>query len=165
MIQQYPASAQAPDLQRPDPPVSLRRAVAVMKAGAAVSVIQAITYVVTESATKRAIENGHPHMSASTVNTLTHVGVTVGVVIAVVAVIAFLRIARACAAGKNGARIRATVLCALGVLGTIYNLSASAATVSRVFGVAVNLIGLTAVVLLWQPRSSAWFSLFKRPQF
>src|SRR5580700_881507 len=90
MIQQYPASAQAPDLQRPDPPVSLRRAVAVMKAGAAVSVIQAITYVVTESATKRAIENGHPRMSASTVNTLAHAGVIIGAVIAVLAIIAFV---------------------------------------------------------------------------
>jgi|HubBroStandDraft_5_1064220.scaffolds.fasta_scaffold29513_2 hypothetical protein len=163
MILQYPHSAPAPGLQRPDPPVSLRRAVAVMYAGAAISVTQAITYVLTESATKRAIENGHPRMSASTVNTLAHAGVIIGAVIAVLAIIAFVSIARSCAAGKNSGRIAATVLCALAVLGTIYNLSASAATVNRIFGVAVNLIGLAAVVLLWRRSSSAWFSFFKRP--
>jgi hypothetical protein len=165
MTQHYPAPAQTPELTRPGPPATLLRAVRVMYAGAAVSVIQAIVYLVTGSATKRAIENGHPHMSASTVTTLTHAGVIIGVVIALIAVIAFVLVARSCAAGKNGARIAATVLCALAVLGTIYNLSASAATVNRIFGVVVNLIGLAAVVLLWQRRSSAWFSLFKRPQF
>jgi hypothetical protein len=165
MIQQYPHSARAPELSRPDPPVSLRHAVTVMYAGAAVSVTQAISYLLTESATKTAIENGHPHMSASTVNTLARAGVIAGVVIALIAIVAFVRVARLCAAGQNGARITATVLCALGVLGTIYNLTASAATVNRILGVAVNLIGLAAVVLLWRRTSSAWFSFFKRPQF
>jgi hypothetical protein len=57
MIQHTPALAQAPELQRPDPPASLLNAVKVMYLGALVSVIHGVIYLVTESSEKAA---GHP---------------------------------------------------------------------------------------------------------
>jgi hypothetical protein len=163
MIQPDTQATPPPDIQRPPVPGTVRNAARVMYAGAAVTLIQAVTYLVTAGATKRAIEKAHPHMQASTVNTLTHGGVIVGAVLAVISAILFVWIARSCLAGRNWARATGTVLAAAAVLGAVYNVSAGVATVVLIFVVAVTVIGLAAATLLWVGGSSAWFGYFKRP--
>ena len=75
-------------------------------------------------------------------------------------------IARSCARGKNRARITGTALFALAVLITAYSLGPGAeTTLQLILTVLGALIGLAAVVLLWQRSSSAWFTLFNRPHF
>jgi hypothetical protein len=166
MIQQYPSAAQNSEVQRPEPPASLRRAVAVMYAGAILGPIHAVIYVITAHATKRAIEVKHPYWSASLVSTTTGIAVIGGAVIALMAALLYVWIARSCRSGKNWARVTGTVLFAVAVLLMAYNLGPGVETaVNLGFNFAGVLIGLVAVVLLWQRSSSTYFSFFKRPQF
>lgn len=164
MIQPYLNPAQVADAARPPVPDSVRNAARVMYAGSAVSVITAVVYLVTKSATKTAIENKHPHLSATTLNTLTDAGVVIGAVIALIGAIFFVWLARSCRNGKNWARITSSVFFGIAVLGTLYSISSAEAAADLVFALIQDLIGLVAVVLLWLRDSSAYFRLFKRPQ-
>lgn len=161
----YPQAAQAPAENRPPVPASLRNAVRAMYAGAAVAVAHAVSYLVTVSALKTAIRQKHPTLSVSGLNTAANVAVIIGTVAAFVAALCFIWIARSCLAGKNWARITGTVFFAISVVVTVYNLSSPGTTVSQVLVLIENLAGLTAVVLLWQGASSAYFRFFKRPEF
>jgi hypothetical protein len=166
MIQQYPNAPQASELQRPDPPASLLRAVQVMYVGAILAPIHAIIYVVTGSATKRAIEARHPYWSHSLVNTTTGIAVIGGAVVVLIAAVLYVWLARSCRSGKNWARVTGTVLFAISVLLTAYNFGPGVeTTLNMIFSGVGVLIGLVAVVLLWQRASSAYFAFFKRPQF
>ncbi len=165
MIQQYPNAAQTSELQRPDPPASLRQAVKVMYVGALLGAIHAVIYVVTAGAQQSAIARRYPHLTPHHLATLTHIAVTTGAVLAVIAAILFVWIARLCLKGRNGARITGTVLFAFAVIAAAYDFISPVTTLNRIFVVLGALVGLTAVILLWQRRSSAYFTFFKRPQF
>jgi len=166
MIEHYPNAAQTPELQRPGPPASLRRAVQVMYAGAIVTAIHAVIYVATAGAEKTAIKVKHPQMLPGTLSAVAAGVVTFETVVAVLSAVLFVWIARQCLKGRNGARITATVLLVVAVLLTAYRLGPGAGTtLDAVVMVVVDLIGLAAVVLLWLRSSSAYFAFFKRPQF
>lgn len=163
MIQQFPTE-QAFET-KPVRPASLLTAVKVMYAGAAVSLIQAVLYLTTENATRAAIAAKNPHLATSTLNTVAQAGVIVGAVGGLIAVVAFLGIARACRQGKNWARVTATVLLVVALCGTAYDLSSAVAQIVAIFNVVLSLMGFAAVVLLWLPTSGAYFRFFRRPQF
>jgi hypothetical protein len=165
MIKQYPNAAQTSELQRPDPPASLLRAVKVMYVGALLGAIHAVIYVVTAGAQKSAIARRYPHLTPHHLATLTHIAVITGAVVAAIGAILFVWIARSCLKGRNGARITGTVLFAVAVLGAVYDFVSPLTTLNRILVVIAVLTGLAAVVLLWQRRSSAYFTFFKRPQF
>jgi hypothetical protein len=166
MIKQDPTAPQVHEFQRPDPPSSLLRAVKVMYAGAILGPIHAVIYVITADATKRAIEGKHPYWSHSLVNTTTGIAVIGGAAVTLMAALLYVWIARSCRSGKNWARITGTVLFAIVILLTAYNVGPGVeTTLNMIFSCAGVLIGLVAVVLLWQRPSSAYFTFFKRPQF
>jgi hypothetical protein len=166
MIKQYPNAAPTSEIQRPDPPASLLRAVKVMYAGAILGPIHAVIYVITPGATKRAIEAKHPYWSHSLVSTTTDIAVIGGAVVALLATLLYVWIARSCQSGKNWARVTGTVLFACAVLLTAYNFGPGVqTTLNMIFTCVGILIALVAVVLLWQRPSSTYFNYFKRPQF
>jgi hypothetical protein len=166
MINQQPNAAQKPELGRPDRPASLLQAVQVMYAGAILGPIHTVVYLITAGATKRAIEAKHPYWSASLVNTTTHVAVIGGAVVALLAAVLYVWIARSCLTGKNWARVTGTVLFGVAVLLGAYNFGPGVeTTLNMIFTCVGLLIGLIAVVLLWRRSSSAYFTFFKRPQF
>lgn len=164
-MQPYPDAANMAEAQQPSAPGSVLNAVKVMYAGAAVSVINAVIYLVTQNSTKTAIAKKHPHLSASTLNTVTHVGVIIGAIVGLIGAALFIWIARSSRSGKNWARVTGTVFFAITVLGTVYNLVSGEAMVIGAMSFIVMAIGLAAVVLLWQASSNSYFSFFKRPQF
>lgn len=165
MIEQYPNAAQTSELQQPHPPTSLLRAVKVMYVGALLCAVHAVIYVVAAGAQKSAIARRYPHLTPHHLATLTHIAVITDAVVAAIGAILFVWIARWCLKGRNGARITGTVLFAIAVLGAAYDFISPATTLNRILVVPGVLTGLTAVVLLWQRRSSAYFMFFKRPQF
>jgi hypothetical protein len=165
MIRQYPNAPQASELRRPDPPASLLRAVKVMYAGALLFAVHAVIYVVTAGAQKSAIARRYPHLTAHHLATLSHITVITGTVLGAIGAIAFVWIARSCLKGRNGARITGTVFLAIAVLGAVYDFTSPLTTLNLTFVVLEVVTGLAAVVLLWQRRSSAYFTFFKRPQF
>jgi DMSO/TMAO reductase YedYZ heme-binding membrane subunit len=164
-MQSYPETERMPWTERPAPPAAVLNAVKVMYAGAAVSVIHAIAYLVTENATKAAISNKYPNWPAGTLNTVTHVGVIIGAIAGLIAAALFIWIARSCRNGKNWARVTGTVFFFIAILGTIYDLVSAEATITAILNFLNLAIGLAAVVLLWLWRSNAFFAYFKRPQF
>ena len=70
----------------------------------------------------------------------------------------WLWMAQANKAGKSWARIVATVLFAIDTLNVAVGASAvSGGGATRIYGLVIWLIGLAAVILLWQRPSSEYF--------
>jgi hypothetical protein len=158
MYQPYPTGAEMPEAQlRPIPP-QVANAVKVMYAGAAASLLGIIVDILTISATKTAIEKRSPKLTASQVNSTQHSLIFGFILGGVVAAVLWVVIARACQDGRNWARITGTVLFAINTIDAVVGATiAPVATGVRIWYVVIWLIGLTAVVLLWQRPSTAYF--------
>ena len=157
MYQPYPGQAQLPETQRPPAPASVLTAVKVMYAGAAASILGIVVDILTVGATKTAIARRSPHLSASQINSSQHVLVAGFIAGGVIAAVVWIVLARACLHGRNWGRITGTVLFALSCVDTLVGLTAPLAVAVRLWGALVWLIALTAIVLLWQRSSGAFF--------
>jgi hypothetical protein len=158
MYQPYPTGAQMPETQRPSVPPSVANAVKVMYVGAATSIVGIIIEILTVNATKTALERRSPKLTVSQVNGSEHALIAGSIVGGLIATVAWILIARNCQGGKNWARITGTVLFAICTIDTIVGLTAPLAAAARIWGAVVWLAGLTAVVLLWQRPSTAFFT-------
>jgi hypothetical protein len=90
---------------------------------------------------------------------------TFSVLLAIAEVALWLGLARACRRGRNGARVTGTVLFgvySLGVLGVAASTQAGLGP-AKALSLIGWLIGLGAVIALWQPPSSAFFSAQASP--
>jgi hypothetical protein len=158
MYQPYPGSdTRIPVSPRGPVPASVLTAVKAMYAGAAASLVGIVIEIVTISATKTAIENHSPDLSASQVNSTQHTLIAGFVAGGVIAAVVWILLARACQRGRNWARVTGTVLFALATLDTFVGLTTPIATLARTWAVVVWLAGLTAVVFLWRRDSGAYF--------
>jgi hypothetical protein len=91
---------------------------------------------------------------------LAHVEVVVLVVVGLIAAGLWIWLARSCLAGKSWARIVSTVLFAISTIGVFVSIGGGALTAgnaTRIYGFVVWIIGLVAIVLLWQRASSDYF--------
>jgi hypothetical protein len=158
MYQPYPGNeTQLPEAPRGPAPASVLTAVRAMYVGAGASIIGIAVEIATIGATKTALANHSPTMTASQLNSTQHTLIIGFVVGGVIAAVVWLLLARACQRGRNWARITGTVLFALATLDTFVGLGTPIATLSRIWAVVVWLAGLTAVVFLWRRDSSAYF--------
>jgi hypothetical protein len=168
MIEQHTQTGQRPDTVRTDVPRAVRSAAWVMYAGAVASVIRVVADLATVHATKTAIGHRDPNLSASALNTLTHIAVIAEVAGGVIGTVLFVWMARACLDGKNWARITAAALCALGVLGAFLDLGGAItggrSTANLIMTFVVAGIGLVSICLLWQRSSNAYFRTFRSPR-
>jgi hypothetical protein len=156
-LQPYPTGAQMPDLGKPPVPPQVNNAVRAMYAGAAATVVGVVIEILTAGATKTAIEKRSHHLTASQINATQHALIIGFVVSGLIAVAAWLIIARACKNGNNWARITGTVLFALATVDTIVSAAAPLAGPVKFWWPVIWLAGLTAVIFLWQRASSAFF--------
>lgn len=152
MYQPYPGGAQLPETQRPPVPASVRNAVTVMYAGAVASLAYAIVFIMTLSATKRAIEQHSPQLTTS--QALMASAIVDGLIGAGL----WIFIAQACKRGKGWARITGTVLFGINTVQVLGGLPIPVAAPVKIFALVVWLVGLGAVVLLWQGSSSGFFT-------
>jgi hypothetical protein len=157
MYPTYPGGTEMPEVQRPPVPSSVRNAVKAMYAGAVVTVVGVVIEILTVGATKNAIEKRSPHLTASQVNASEHALVIGFAVSGLIAVAAWLFIARACQNGHNWARITGTVLFGLATVDTIVSATAPVAGAVKAWWPVIWLAGLVAVILLWQRASTAFF--------
>ena len=158
MYQPYPGGAQTPEPSRPSAPQSVVRAVQIMYAGAAVSLLGIVVDLTTLSSTKSKIESMHRDYTVTQVNNAEHAAIAVFIVSGLLGAALWLWMAQANKAGKSWARIVATVLFAIDTLSVALGTSAvSSGTAPRVYGLVVWLIGLAAVILLWRRPSSDYF--------
>lgn len=163
MTEHNTQTAVRPDAPQHTAPLAVRNAARVMYAGAVASVARGVVYLVTERATKAALEHRFPRLSAATITTLTHATVIAGAVTGVVGALLFVWIARECLERKRWAQITATAFCALGILGAFVGLDTGRSPASVIMGFAVAGIGLVSVCLLWQRGSNAFFRNAGRP--
>jgi hypothetical protein len=156
-MQQYPTSAQMPEHTRPAIPPQVTNAVRVMYAGAAATVVGIIIEILTVNATKTAIEKRSPHLTASQVNSSQHILIIGFLAGGLIALVAWIVLARACKNGSNWARITGTVLFGLATVDLVGSAVSPVAVAVKAWWPVIWLIGLTAVILLWQRASTAFF--------
>ena len=141
-------------------PASMVTAVRLMYAGAAYAVIWAIGVIVVSAS----IAKNYPLISASGDHRLAG-AVTLAILLCAADIALWLGIARACRRGSGGARVAGTVLFAVHTVGVLGVATSSQAGLgpAKVLTLIGWLIGLGAVMALWQPPSSAYFSA-RRPR-
>ena len=157
MYQPYPTSSQMPELGKPSVPAQVKHAVTAMYIGAAATVVGVVIEILTVNATKTAIEKKSHHLTASQLNTTEHDLIIGSIVSGLIALAAWLIIARACQNGHNWARVAGTVLFGLATVDTIGGAISPVAGPVKAWWAVIWLAGLTAVILLWRPRSTEFF--------
>ena len=157
MYQPYPAGTQMPELGKPVIPPQVRHAITAMYVGAAATVAGIVIEILTVNATKTAIEKRSPHLSASQLSSTQHALIIGSIVSGLIAVAAWLVVARACKNGSNWARITGTVLFVLATVDTIGSAISPVAGLVKAWWPVIWLAGLVAVILLWQRPSTDFF--------
>lgn len=136
-------------------------AVRMMYAGAVVSAASLIIGLATSgnlrAAIKSAARSSHTSLTPSQLTTETHVLTAFLVVVGVIGVGLWIWMAVLNRRGRNWARITGTVFFGLSTIELISGFAQHTDAIAMGVTILVWLIGLTAVVLLWQPASSAYF--------
>jgi hypothetical protein len=157
MYQPYPTSGQMPERGTPPVPPQVENAIKVMYAGAVATLIGVVIEILTVNSTRTALERRSRHLTTSQLNANEHVLIIGFVVTGLIAVAAWIAIARACRNGSNGARITGTVLFGLATVDTLISAVAPEAAAVKAWWPVIWLAGLAAVILLWQRASTAFF--------
>ncbi len=166
MYQPFPGGAEPPEPALPTAaaPPSITRAVRVMYVGAAASVIGIIVDLTAYSSLQNALatrrsKNGQLLTHAQVVD-LAHVEVVAFVVGGLIAAGLWIVMARSSRAGKSWARVVSTVLFAISTISAFVSIGGgalAAVDATRIYGFVVWIIGLVAIILLWQRASSDYF--------
>lgn len=168
MYQPYPGEARTPEPSRPPVPQSITRAVQFMYAGAAASLVGIIISMTTIGSLKSDIIKRYPNYTQTQVNNAEHVAIGAAIVVGLITVGLWVWMAQMNKAGKNWARIVSTVLFGLSTISMLSGLaSAGVATggVARLYGIVVWLIGLGAIIFLWQRQSTEFFKSASAPRY
>ena len=157
--QPYPGGTQLPEpVERPPAPQSITRAVQLMYAGAAASLIGIIIALTTLSSIKSQIVSKNPSLTTTQVNNAQHVAIGVLIASGLIGAALWLWMAQSSKAGKNWARIVSTVLFAIETINVVAGASAlSSGGASRIYSIVIWLIGLGAIIFLWQRSSTEYF--------
>jgi hypothetical protein len=157
MYQSYPASGPAQESLQPQLPPSLRNAVRLMYAGAALEVIALIVALLTISSLKAAILRADPAYTASQLHNAQVVGTVSLVVGAVITIGLWLWMAWANGRGRRWARIVSAVFFGINTLDLAISFARVHATATAVLAVLIWLVGLAAIVLLFRKDSSSFY--------
>ncbi len=161
MYQPYPGGSQLPQpsFSRPPAPTSVLRAVQVMYAGAAVTLIGIIIDLLERHAIRNALATRKTArtLTASQLTTEYHVVLGVLIVGGLIGVGLWIWMALSCKAGKSWARVLSTVLFGIETVVQFLGLGLGGGGGVRIFGLLIWVIGLIAIILLWQRSSTAYF--------
>jgi hypothetical protein len=158
MYQPYPGGARMPEPSpQPSAPRPVVNAVRVMYAGAAASLIGIIIDFTTLSATKSAIEKRYPSWSSTRVTSAEHIAIAEFIVAGLIGAALWIFVAQVCQAGKNWGRIVATVLFGIDTLFQLLGAAVTSGGAARIYSILIWIIGLAAIVLLWQRPSTEYF--------
>jgi hypothetical protein len=158
MYQPYPGGSQTPEpSQRGAPPAPVVRAVQAMYVGAAASLVGIIIGVLNRGAIRTALHNNNHKLTQHQLNTDYHAVLGAAIVIGLIGVGLWIWMALMCKAGKSWARITSTVFFGLETIQLVLGGALTGGGAARLYGLLVWLIGLVAVVFLWQRPSSEYF--------
>jgi MFS family permease len=155
MYQSYPTGGDESVSPQPPPPVIT--ASRLMYAGAAVSAVEFIAGLTTVGTLKTTIRSANPSLSANQVNSDIGVALAIGAFFALVGIGLWLWMAFANRRGRSWARITATVLFGIDTLLLLTAIVQPHLALSLVIDIVIWLIGLGAIVLIWNKESSAYY--------
>ena len=154
---------QAPGPQRPGLPPPIVSAVRLMYAGAALSAVVIVVALVSVASIRASIHHAYPAYTPSKVRSAAKALVADDIFIQAITVGLWLWMAAANKAGKNWARIVATVLFGLNTVFVLCSFLLPHANLGSVLNLLIWLVGLGAIILLWRRDSSEYFAAARRP--
>ena len=168
----YPASS-APGSQWGDPttaapeqPSSIRTAVRLMWAGAALSVLSLLVSLLAldsmESRVRRRLTASDTGLTSDDVDGLLGVIVAFAVITALIGVLLWLWMAWKNGQGRSWARVVATVLGGLNLLSSMFAMASQPGTLELLLTLANVALAVVILVLLWSKPSSAFYDAVKR---
>ena len=165
--QPYPGGTQLPEpAERPPVPQSITRAVQLMYAGAVASLIGIVIALTTLSSIKSQIISRNPSLTTTQVNNAEHVAIGILIASGLLGAALWLWMAQSSKAGKNWARIVSTVLFAIQTINVLAGAAAVASGgASRIYSIVIWLIGLGAIIFLWQRSSTEYFKSSAAPRY
>ena len=165
--QPYPGGTQMPEpAERPPVPQSITRAVQLMYAGAVASLIGIVIALTTLSSIKSQIISRNPSLTTTQVNNAEHVAIGILIASGLLGAALWLWMAQSSKAGKNWARIVSTVLFAIQTINVLAGATAVASGgASRIYSIVIWLIGLGAIIFLWQRSSTEYFKSSAAPRY
>jgi hypothetical protein len=166
MYEPYPSTpgGTVPEPSRAEPPASVRNAVRLMYAGAALSAIVVIVTLVTIASLKVNILAHYPHYTATQRHTAEVAAVISSIIGGLIAIGLWLWMAWANLRGRNWARIVAAVFFGINTLDLIVSFARVHAVGSVIVSILVWLVGLGAIVLLFNKESAAYFKQPSAPR-
>ena len=169
---QYPGGAAVLPPKPPLPQTVLRAHYCIL-AGAALSIVTIVVTLTQMNTIRNVLETGDPAADKSTVDSLVTATIAVACVLGLIETGLWIWMAFATKAGKNWARILSTVFFGLeaasAVFGTLAYFASSSngssnttfassdTTLGQVVGWLTFLVGLGAIILLWNKESTAYF--------
>jgi hypothetical protein len=137
-----------------------------MYAGAAASLIGIVIALTTLSSIKSQIISKNPSLTTTQVNNAEHVAIGILIASGLIGAALWLWMAQSCKAGKNWARITSTVLFAIQTINVVAGAAAVASGgASRIYSILIWLIGLGAIIFLWQRSSTEYFQNSGAPRY
>ena len=161
MYQRFPGEARS-DEPSPvrDLPQSVQRAVRVMYIGLAASLLGIVVDMTTLSSTRSEILSRNPGYTQTQINNAEHVEIGLFIAGGLIGGALWLWMAQRCRAGRGWARIVSTVFFGIDTLSVLAGLVGSptgGGGLTRIYAVLVWVIGLVAIIFLWQRSSSEFF--------
>jgi hypothetical protein len=167
MYQAFPDGNQPPAQygeSAPSVPQSVDNAVRFMYMGAAASLIGIVIDLATVGPLRDKLVTLNNHgtkLTSTQVTDSQHVAIGALIIAGVIGIAAWIWMAQSNQAGKSWARIVATLLFGIDTLSLIADINGASAlsgtAATRVYGIIIWLIGLAAIILLWQRTSSDYF--------
>jgi hypothetical protein len=160
MYQRFPGDAAQPPESAPlvNAPQSILRAVRVMYVGLAASLLGVIVDLTTLSATRTEILKRNPGYTTAQLDSAEHLEIGIFIAGGLIGAALWLWMAQKCRAGKGWARVVSTVFFGIETLSVLVGVAgATGGGLSRVYGLVVWVIGLIAIIFLWQRSSSDYF--------
>jgi hypothetical protein len=164
MYQAYPGGAQPPEGNGQFPsliPRSVATAVRVMYAGAAASLIGIVIDLTTFGSLRSDLHSRSPSLTPAQLTTAVHVEIGLAIAGGLIGAALWIWMAQSSKAGRGWARITSTVFFAIDTISALLGASGasglSVGGAARAYGIVVWLIGLVAIIFLWQRASSDYF--------
>jgi hypothetical protein len=143
-----------------DIPQSVQRAVRVMYIGLAASLLGIVVDMTTLSSTRSEILSKNPTFTQAQLNSAEHLEIGLFIAGGLIGAALWLWMAQTCRAGKGWARVVSTVFFGIDTLSVIAGVAGAGTGgggLARIYAVLVWVVGLVAIVFLWQRSSSDYF--------
>jgi hypothetical protein len=158
MYEPYPTSGPEPAPEPIQPPRSVHNAVNLMYLGAALELVALIVALLSRGSMKAAILSKHPFYTATQLHRAEMARTVILVVGALVGVALWLWMAWANGRGHNWARVVSAVFFGIATLDLLLSFTQVLGVADRIVGVAVWLVGLAAIVLIFNRESAPFYA-------